>query len=247
MRSRLLSNSLRLISCVALVLGIIGAGAWTDRLSAAQTAQGPAGHWVGTLTGPGIEMEIDLESKGGVWRGTISVPSQGTKGIPLSDVSVKGKVISFGIKGPQGDPHYAGTISDDGKTITGTFDQGGNTLPLVLAWKGEAKFEVAQKSTAITKEMEGTWEGPLDVNGQVLRLRVILANAAGGATATLVSVDQANAEIPVATVTQDGSRLKLIISIISGSFDGELKGDALSGTWAQGPLSLPLTFKRVVK
>jgi hypothetical protein len=32
--------------------------------------------------------------------------------------------------------------------------------------------------------------------------------------------------------------------MVSGTFDGELKGGELAGTWTQGPLNLPLVFKR---
>jgi hypothetical protein len=89
--------------------------------------------------------------------------------------------------------------------------------------RGKApKFEVAQKSTPISKELEGSWEGSLDVKGQILRLVPKLANGANGATGVLVSLDQNNAEIPVATVTQQGSRLKLLVTMIGGTFNGEL-------------------------
>jgi hypothetical protein len=211
----------------------------------AQTA--PSGHWVGTLAvGPGIEVEVDLAVKGNdAWYGTISIPAQGTKGIPLADLLVKGNAVSFAIKGAPGEPRYAGTLSEDGKTISADFSQGGGTLPLSLALKGDAKFDVPQKSTPITKEIEGEWEGSLDVKGTVLRLRLKLANEASGVTGMLVSLDQNNVEIPISTVTQEQSRLKLLVTMISGTFDGELKGDELTGTWTQGPLSLPLVFKRV--
>ena len=219
----------------------------TTAAQAASTA--PAGHWVGAIeAGAGIEVEVDLATKaGGAWYGTISIPSQGTRGVSLHDLTVKGPVISFAIKGAPGDPQYSGTLSQDGKTITGTFMQGGGSVPLMLAWKGDAKFDVPAKSTQITKELEGSWEGTLDVKGTMLRLVLKLTNGAGGATGTLTSVDQNNVEIPVSTITQDGTRLNLVVTMISGSFAGELKGGELTGTWTQGPLSLPLVFRRPAK
>jgi hypothetical protein len=192
-------------------------------------------------------MEINLAQKGTEWHGTISVPQQGTKGLPLGDVTVKGQAVTFAIKGAPGDPRFSGALSDDGKTISGTFTQGGGSLPLSLAWKGQPKFEVAQKSTPVTRDVEGTWEGALDVNGTTLRLRLILANGSAGATGMLVSLDQNNVEIPIATITQENTRLKLILSTISGAFDGELKGGELAGTWTQGPVAAPLVFRRAAK
>jgi hypothetical protein len=214
---------------------------------ASQTTAGPSGHWVGTMTGPGIEIEIDLAPKGDVWRGTMSIPAQGIKGVPLSELTVKGTAVSFIIKGAPGDPAFSGTLAPDGKTISGTFTQGGGATPLALAWKGEPKFEVPQKSTAITKDLEGSWEGSIDLKGTMLRLALKLANGANGATGAIISLDQGNVEIPISTVTQDGSRLKLLVTMISGTYDGELKGGELAGTWNQGALSVPLVFKRAAK
>jgi hypothetical protein len=54
-------------------------------------------------------------------------------------------------------------------------------------------------------------------------------------------------EIPISTITQESARLKLILSTISGAFDGELKGGELAGTWTQGPISRLLVFKRAAK
>ena len=230
----------------ALALACVALFTSADRAAALQAQPVPSGHWVGSIAaGPGIYVEVDLAAKApDVWHGTISIPSQGTKGVPLAEVSVKGNAVSFAIKGAPGDPRFSGTLSQDGKTLSGDFSQGGASIPLSLAWKGEPKFEVRQKSPPITKDLEGTWEGPLDVNGTVLRLVLKLANEADGAKGTLISLDQGAIEIPVSTIAQDGSRLKVTVGMISGAFDGELKGGELTGVWTQGPISLPLVLKR---
>jgi hypothetical protein len=212
----------------------------------AQPAAGPSpvGHWVGTLdVGPGLAMEIDLARQGDGWRGTMSVPAQLTKGIPLTELTVKNTTVEFAIKAA-GDPRFTGTLSADGKTITGTFTQGGGSIPLVLAWKGEPQFAAAVKNAAVSPGLVGSWEGTLDVKGTMLRLVLTLANGADGATGKLVSLDQSNFEMPVAQITEEGSRLKLGIPMVSGGFDGEVKAGELAGTWTQGPLTLPLVFKK---
>src|SRR6186997_1627264 len=86
--------------------------------SAAQqpAAAAPVGHWAGSLdVGPGLAMEVDLGRQGESWRGTISIPAQGTKGLPLADVAVKNTTVEFAIKGAPGDPRFTGTLSADGK------------------------------------------------------------------------------------------------------------------------------------
>ena len=59
-----------------------------------------------------------------------------------------------------------------------------------------------------------------------------------------MSLDQNNFEMPVTTIAEEKSRLKLTVAMVSGGFDGEIKGDEIAGTWTQGGGSLPLTFKR---
>ena len=232
-------------TAVALMVLCAGMGTATGPGLAFQTKGSAAGHWTGTLSGPELAIEVDLASKGaGVWYGTITIPAQGAKGLPLSEVSVAGTAVKFAIPQAPGDPRYSGTLSADGKTIAGDFSQGGATLALTLTWKGEPKFEVPQKSTPITKDLVGSWEGALDIKGQVLRLVLKLASGAGGATGTLVSLDQGNIEVPVSTVIQKGTHVQLLVTRISGTFDGDLKGGELVGTWTQGPLKLPLVFKR---
>jgi hypothetical protein len=204
----------------------------------------PSGHWVGTIEGPGIGVEVDLGRQGDGWRGTISIPVQLTKGLPLSDLVVKGSSVEFAITGAPGDPRFKGELSKDGKTIPGTFSQGGGSVPLTLTWKGEPRFAGVQKNPAVSKGLLGTWEGALDVQGKSLRLVLSLANSPDGATGRLVSLDQSNFEMPVTTIAEEKSRLKLTVDMVSGGFEGEIKGDEISGTWTQGGASLPLTFKR---
>src|SRR4029450_9722786 len=97
---------------------------------ARQSAPVPSGHWIGTLeAGASLGVEVDLARQGAdAWRGTFSVPAQGQKGIPLSDIVVKNTTVEFAIRGGMGDPRFKGDLSADGKTMTGTFSQGGGCV-----------------------------------------------------------------------------------------------------------------------
>jgi uncharacterized protein len=214
-----------------------------------QVQAGPAGHWEGTLQTPGqaLDFSVDLVTNAGKWDGTISIPAQNVKGLPLAEVVVKGSAISFAMKGVPGDPRFTGTISKDGGALSGDFAQGGVSMPFTLAWKGQAKIDPPAKSTSITKEIEGSWNGSLDTGGAVLTLVFKLANQGGGATGTVVSVDQGGAEIPIASITQAASHLELVLSAISGRFAGDLKDGQIVGTWTQGGRSFPLVLKRSTK
>lgn len=208
------------------------------------------GHWEGAIQIPGQELQVavDLKGEGKKWEGAIAIPAQGLKGFPLSDIAVEGDAVSFTMKGVPGLPAFKGTLSKDGKTIAGDFTQGGGTIPFSLTRTGDAKFEPAPKSTAIDAGLAGTWQGPLDVQGKILRLEARISRQADGTgTGTLVSLDQGSAEIPIAAVVQSGTKVKLLVPMISGTFDGELKGDQLSGTWSQASNSWPLVLTRTKK
>ena len=150
----------------------------------APAAPPPSGHWMGSIeAGPGIPVEVDLGRQGDGWRGTISIPSQGTKGIPVSDLVVKNTSVEFAIKGAPGDPRFKGELSQDGKTIAGTFSQGGATRPAHARMEGRTpSSKPSQKNPAVSKALLGTWEGTLDVQGKSLRLVLTLANGPDGAT-----------------------------------------------------------------
>jgi hypothetical protein len=62
----------------------------------------------------------------------------------------------------------------------------------------------------------------------------------------LVSVDQGNAQIPVSSITQKGTKLTLTVNAVGGGFEGEISADGmqLTGTWTQLGNSLPLNLKK---
>lgn len=59
-----------------------------------------------------------------------------------------------------------------------------------------------------------------------------------------MSVDQNNFEMPVSKITEEGSHVKLAITMVSGGFEGDVKNGEIAGTWTQGPLTLPLVLTR---
>jgi hypothetical protein len=218
-------------------------------LAAAPLLCGQAGHWQGSIQTPGPELGIivDLaQDAQGAWTGAISIPDQNLKGFPLSDIVVNGKSVKFAMKGIPGDPLFEGKLAEDGKTIAGPFTQGGGAMTFKMTRAGDAAFA---KSTPITKELEGNWEGTLDANGTQLRLITRLANKDGVGTGTMISVDQGGAEIPITAVIQKGTTVDLQLPKIGGSYLGELNKDAtqITGEWTQGMGKFPLVLKRAAK
>ena len=232
----------------AVGLTLVALLASNARPSSAQ-APGPAGsgHWEGSISVQGKEMRIDVDlvaRAADKWEGAAAFPEMNARGLVLTSISVQGQAVTFSIKGTPGDPTFKGTLSKDAKTLSGDFTQGPVAGTFALAWKGEGKIEAPPKNPPLTKDLEGAWEGTLDVNGTLLRLSLKLANQDGGATGLLVSIDQGGVEIPLSSIVQSGANLKFTVPAVAGSYDGALKDGQITGTWTQGPGSLPLSFKR---
>ena len=214
----------------------------------AQSAPGASGHWEGSISVPDHELQIivNLAPQKDAWKGTIAIPEQNLKEFPLSSISVADGAVKFAMNGVPGNPAFDGKLAADGQSISGSFTQGGGTIPFSMKRTGAAQFAELGKSTLVGKAFEGTWEGTLDTGAAKLRLVLNLVNGKDSATGTLTSVDQGGAVIPIAVITQKGSGLKLDLPSVSGSFAGEISKDeaSITGTWTQGMGGLPLTFRR---
>jgi hypothetical protein len=216
-----------------------------------QSKPAGSGHWEGTLQVPDRELKIAVDlaqNEKGEWIGTIAVPEQNMRDFPLAKIAVKGTSVAFELPGIPGDPTFQGDLSPDGKAIKGDFAQGGGAFPMQMKWVSEANVKLPPKSTPITKEFEGAWEGVLTTpDGQKLRLRITLTNGADGATGTFASLDQGGNVVPLTAITQEASQVTFELKRAAITYTGELKGEEISGTFRQGPGSLPLTFKRAAQ
>ena len=89
----------------------------------------------------------------------------------------------------------------------------------------------------------GSWQGTLEAGPQKLRIVFKISLEDDKLKATMYSIDQ-KAQIPINTVTKDGSTVKIAIGGL-GSYEGKLSGDgnSINGTWTQG-VALPLNLAR---
>jgi hypothetical protein len=217
-------------------------------LMAAVFAQEAArGHWTGTVEAPGqpLGMEVDLDKKAAGWIGSISIPAQNVTGLPLDGINIADRKCTFRIKGGPGDPTFTGTLSENGKTMSGDFTQGPGTFPFKFTRSGEPKVESEKLSAPVAKEFLGRWEGALET-GQPLRLILEMSNNDKGSQAVLTSVDQGGVKIPASAINQKGTRLDLDVKMIGGRYQAEINKDGteLTGTWSQGGNDLPLKMKK---
>ena len=176
----------------------------------------------------------------------MSVSGSTAVDVPLSSITIEDTAVRFAASLPER-TSFDGRLSADGGALSGTASSAAGEAPFQLTRNGEANVKVPPPSSALSKEFEGTWEGTLDAGVKVRRVGLKLSPAAEGtATATLISVDKGNLEIPVTTVTLKGKELQLEARAVSGTYRGTLgAGGEIAGEWSEGPNHLPLTFKRV--
>lgn len=104
-------------------------------LAAVLPAQSAAGDWTGAIELPGQELAVTVhlvESASGLC-GTIDIPAQGARALPLGGFEQTGNKLRFAIADVPGDPVFAGELSADGATLAGDFSQNGATFPFTLA------------------------------------------------------------------------------------------------------------------
>ena len=102
-----------------------------------------------SVQGKDLRVEFDIVARGGKWEGTAGFPDLNAKEIPLTGINVQGTAVTFGVSGAPGDPTFKGTLSADGKTLSGDFTQGPASGTFTAAWKGEGKVAPAVKNAAI--------------------------------------------------------------------------------------------------
>ena len=94
-----------------------------------------SGHWEGHIDIPGTKLEISVDftsMEDGSWTGTISIPAQNAKDLPLAAISITEDKVAFAIEGVPGNPAFSGVIGEDGRRIAGEFTQSEQAFPFVL-------------------------------------------------------------------------------------------------------------------
>lgn len=97
--------------------------------------------------------------------------------------------------------------------------------------------------------IEGNWLGTIEFSGMKLRMAFKVTRSADGYIAKFDSIDQAFTDLDVDSVTHQADLIKFTATKLGFTFEGKLneKGDEISGTFRQGPASMPLVLRRVAE
>ncbi len=100
-------------------------------------------------------------------------------------------------------------------------------------------------STVNAQNLEGKWEGVLTIQKMSLKLAFNVRDTNMGYSATMDSPDQGAFDIPVTTTEFQNSKVRFFIKSAGIDFNGQLKGDSISGSINQSGMELPLTLHRI--
>ena len=91
----------------------------------------------------------------------------------------------------------------------------------------------------------GNWTGTLDVG--TLRLRFVVTEGDDGLSAAVFSLDQGNAQVPVASTAVSGDAITVSMPAAGASYEGTFSAEdgKITGTFTQYGTPLPLVLERV--
>ena len=207
-------------------------------------AQNIVGDWQGTLGSGQTKLHLVLHiNKGddGGYKATLDSIDQGANGIPVSSVSLKGSKLNLTVDAVNGT--YEGDVNADATQIAGTWTQG---QPLPLTFMRGVPPANPEPKPAKPSDIDGTWQGTVDVGGTKVRIVFHVTNTLEGLRATMDSPDQGAAGIRATAVKRSGQSLTVEMETIGGKFEGKIADNlqSIDGTWSQGGGSVPLLLKR---
>ena len=208
-----------------------------------------AGHWEGSFTVRDQQVAISLDlarNEKSEWVASMGVPREHVTGLVVKDVTVSGYSLKF-VAVELGMARFELTIGSDA-TMKGTVANGRQD-PASVEFKrtGEAKVELIPASPAVSKELEGDWEGALQMGPRPFRIIVHFKNRPDKSVeATIDTPDSGAMGLPLNDVKQDGRAVNFGVRIAHSQFQGTLnqEGTELAGQWGHDGNGAPLTFQK---
>ena len=208
-----------------------GAGAAVLFASLVCAQAGPDGHWEGSFTVNNREVGVSLDlakNEKSEWIASMGLPSGNATGLVVMNVAVNGKSVKFVAVEFQM-ATFDLTLGPDGR-MKGTMSapQGPmstqGSVPVELKRTGEAKVELIPRSPAVSKELEGDWEGSLQgPDGALHPLVFHFKNLPDKTVAATMDNPERNfMAMPLNNVKQTGQKVEFGLKIAGASFQGSL-------------------------
>ncbi len=235
MSGKILSLVIAAVLCASLV------GAQAD----------PAGHWEGRCTVDGRELTLSLDlakNPKSAWVASMGVPSEKATGLVVMDVAVSGTSVTF-VAVELMMAKFELTLTP-AATLKGTFTTRGGAVPIEFKRTGEAHVELMAPSPAVSRELEGDWEGTLTPPGapQGFQVLVHFKNQPDGTVdATFRNVTMGQGAVPINDVRQADRKVEFGLRVAHAGYQGTLNADGtvLDGQFThEGAPPIPLTLRK---
>jgi len=222
----------------------VGAGLLLAWLACAQTD--PGGHWEGTVKRDGGEIRISLDLAKDAqsrWIASTGVPGQ-MAGLVVTELAVEGKSVKF-IAAEMMMTKFVLTL--DGGVLKGTCATPQGSFPIEMKRTGEAKVDLIPASPAVSKELEGDWEGLLQMGDRTFRMIVHFKNQPDNTVkATIDAPDTQAFGLPLNDVKQTERKVEFGIRVAHAGFEGTLnpQGTEVAGQFLHDSGGVPLTLRK---
>ena len=225
-----------------------GVGAVVLFTSLACAQMGPAGHWEGSLAAGdqpiGLSLDVAKDAKG-EWIASMGVPSEHATGLVVMNLAVNGSSVKF-VALELMMAKVELTVGPDG-VMKGTFTGPQGSQPIEFKRTGEGKPERIPASPAVSKELEGDWEGALAMGNRTFRIIFHFRNQPDKTVAaTIDTPDTGGMGMPLNGVKQTRQELEVGIRIAHASFKGTLnkEGTEIVGQFQHDEAGVPLTMRK---
>jgi hypothetical protein len=206
------------------------------------------GHWEGALKIDNREIGISLDLAKNAkleWIASMGLPSEKMTGLVVMNVAAHDKSVSFVAVELQMAKCDL-TLSSD-SSMKGVISTPQGPVPIEFKRTGEAKVELIPASPAVSKELEGDWEGSLQMPNRAVRIIVHFKNQPDKTvSATIDTPDSGGMGLPLNNVKQAGPKVEFGVKIAHANFQGTLNQECteLAGQFSHEENHGPLTLRK---
>jgi hypothetical protein len=213
--------------------------------------ESPEGHWEGSayvdfdVNRPFV-VSLDLSKNAkSEWVASMGVPAQNATGLVVQSVKVNGASVSF-MATEMMMSKFDLTLDASG-ILKGTITNPQGSVPVQFKRTGPAKVALIQASPAVSKELEGDWEGTLAASGALFPMIFHFKNQPDKMVSATMDIPITNSmAIPINDVRQSGRNVEFGIRVANSSFQGTInpEGTELEGKFIRNGAGTAMTLKR---
>lgn len=204
-----------------------------------------AGNWKGELKISNVSLRIvfHINETNGIINAVLDSPDQGAYGIEVDNVGIIGDSISLTITKIMGG--FDGTLSADGKLLSGYWKQGGTRFKLDLEKDLNPEDDEPNPDEI---DFIQIWEGRLKISAFNVRIVIkLFEDPNGNLSGFMDSPDQGVTNIPLSNVQITENNFSFDVPSIKGEYKSEIIADSnlARGSWSQAAGAYPLNLKKV--